>query len=243
MDYYNPVIQMCEKQKTNNAKKSAAYEMKQSRNATMDVLRITAMLFIVIHHLTINNIGLTEIQYGIDAAKYGQYYANAFIDCFAIIGVNLFFLLSGYFGLKFKIGKILPLIIKVYVYWTVCALIGFAAGLVTFKSVLDGIVYCLSALGKYWFVLAYIVVFLLCPLLNTFTESLKPVLVKYFVFISLLLCCGVGFAADYVFPVMGTNNGYSPVWACIVYVYGRFLKLYGNKLKKSVPFWTVITEA
>lgn len=234
---------MQEIQTINGAGECAEYKGKPARNATMDVLRVIAMLFIVVHHLTVNNIGLTEIQEFIDGAKYCRYCINAFIDCFTIIGVNLFFLLSGYFGLRLRTGRILPLIIKVYFYFTACAVIGYAAGLIEFKSLSDGIVYCLSAPGKYWFVLAYIAVFLLSPLLNVFTESLKPAEVKYFVFASLLFCCAVGFAADYVFPVTGTNNGYSPVWAAIVYAYGRLINLHGARLKKSAAFWTAFYVA
>lgn len=125
------------------------------------MLRIIAMLFIVLHHLTINNIGLSAIETHIDPSLTSQYLGTSFLDCFFIIGVNVFFLLSGYFGIKLKLGKIFRLLFKLYVFWILSALIAQAAGVSDFESWTDCIIKCLISPSEYWFVLAYIA---LCPL-------------------------------------------------------------------------------
>ena len=93
------------------------------------------MLFIVLHHLTINNIGLSAIETHIDPSLTSQYLGTSFLDCFFIIGVNVFFLLSGYFGIKLKLGKIFRLLFKLYVFWILSALYLFTADFQLFASV------------------------------------------------------------------------------------------------------------
>lgn len=209
------------------------------RNAMLDLLRIVAMFFIVVHHLLITDIGLTNIQTGIDASLKATYLSSAFLDCFSIIGVNLFFLISGYFSVKLQPKKILLLLIKVYIYWIIATLLAMAFKIVTFKSFLDGLKFCLSGVSEYWFICVYILLCLVAPALNAIAKLVVEKNVeKYFVFITVLFFCIIGFVADYIRPVMGTNNGYSIIWASIPYLYGRILKLRGDNMKKAKPlFW------
>lgn len=209
----------------------------RKRNALFDVLRIIAMLFIVLHHLTINNIGLSAIETHIDPSLISQYLGTSFLDCFFIIGVNVFFLLSGYFGIKLKLGKIFRLLFKLYVFWILSALIAQAAGVSDFESWTDCIIKCLISPSEYWFVLAYIALCLLSPVLNLLAEKLNSKGAFYFVFLSLLFCCVIGFIADYYYPIMGTNKGYSPLWAAIVYLYGRLMKIHRFGANRSSAFW------
>ena len=214
---------------------------KKQRNAMLDVVRILAMLFIVIHHLTINNIGLSDIENGVAASLIPQYLGTSFIDVFVIIGVNVFFLISGYFSIKLKPRKILLLLFKVYIYWILSVLIGMASGLIKFAGVLDGLKYCVIAVSKYWFILIYMMLCLFAPALNEIAKLIvgKRGGVKYFVFISTVFFCVIGFVADYFYPIMGTNNGYSVIWAAVPYLYGRIIFFKKDELKNKPVFWFI----
>lgn len=214
---------------------------KAPRNAMLDLLRIVAMFFIVLHHLTITDIGLTDMQTGIGALR-ATYLSSAAVDCFVIIGVNLFFLISGYFSVKLQPRKILLLLIKVYIYWIISVLLAMAFGLVKFESVWKGILYCLSGVSEYWFICVYVLLLLFSPALNAIAKLVaEKRATKYFVFITVLFFCIIGFVADYIRPVMGTNSGYSIIWASMPYLYGRLIKLKDGSLKKRKPiFWLAI---
>lgn len=208
----------------------------------LDIVRILAMLFIVIHHLTINNIGLSAIETTLTpftSPQLSQYLATSFVDVFVIIGVNLFFLISGYFSIKLKPRKILLLLFKVYIYWILSVLIGLASGLISFDGVLDGLKYCVIAVSKYWFILIYMMLCLFAPALNEIAKLIvsKRGGVKYFVFISTVFFCIIGFVADYFYPIMGTNNGYSVIWASIPYLYGRIIYYKKDTLRDKPSFW------
>lgn len=215
---------------------------KTQRNAVLDIVRILAMLFIVLHHLTINNIGLSEIENGVNMQLLPQYLSTSFVDVFFIIGVNLFFLISGYFSIKLKPRKILILMFKVYIYWILSVLIGMACGLISFSSALEGVKYCVIAISKYWFILIYMMLCLFAPALNAIAELIvkkRGEGVAFFVFISTLFFCVIGFVADYFYPIMGTNNGYSVIWASVPYLYGRIIYFKKDALKNSSLFWFV----
>ena len=103
----------------------------RERNVNLDLLKVFAVLFIVIHHLTINNIGVDGVTFSFiaDGAIPGgaltTVLVSEFIDAFVIIGVNIFFLISGYFSIHFKLSKVFSLLVKVYVYFCVGELIAY----------------------------------------------------------------------------------------------------------------------
>lgn len=215
--------------------------VKPKRNATMDLLRIFAMFFIVVHHLTINNIGLSVIETGVDMNFLGQYLGTSFVDCFVIIGVNIFFMLSGFFGINFKPRKIFSLVFKVYVYWIIAGAIAMAIGIVPADNAWGVVKFFVIGISKYWFVLMYLLLMIFAPALNVIAVEIvkRKGGVGYFVFLTTLFFLVVGFVADYFYPILGTNRGYSVIWAAVPYLYGRIVALKGDKLKKSPAFWAV----
>ena len=57
------------------------------RNSNIELLRIIAMTFIVIWHISVH-------------AQKGELNSHNYIVAFCTTGVNLFILISGYFGIK-----------------------------------------------------------------------------------------------------------------------------------------------
>lgn len=217
--------------------------IRRERNVILDLLRIFAILFIVFHHFVINNIGTGGIVFSsVETADISSeflplFLGSEFIDCFLIIGVNLFFLLSGYFSIKLKPAKIIALLLKTYVYFVVGELIAFAAGYSAYDTFSDAAVACVLAPSKYWFILVYFALCVIAPLLNTFAEKLRGKNITLFVFASVLMCCFIGFISDYWTSYIGTKDGYAPLWAAVVYVYGRLIAIHGFGKSRKPAFW------
>ena len=215
----------------------------KNRNTAMDGLRIFAMFCSVGLHLIQSNLGLKQIESGRIPAF--QYIPMSFFNNVFMIGVNLFFLLSGYFKINFRPSKILSLVFKVYFYFLISQLIAYVTGIYEPYSVSDFFLMFLAAISKYWFVVVYILLSIISPLLNSFAQSLKKAEVKYFIFVSSAFFILGGFVADIFYPYFGTGEGFLPLWAWIVYLYGRFIRIYWQEIKIKTRslylIWVVTT--
>lgn len=213
------------------------------RNSTMDILRIVAMFFIVIDHLATVSLGrLEDVEFFVEAAMIPQHLVSSLIVCFVVGGVNLFFLLSGYFKIDLKPGKALYMVLKLYVYWVIGTLLAIACGFKEFASAWEAVKFMVIGISKYWFVLIYLLLMICAPLLNALADKLFDGDGKcgYFVFVTLLFFAVIGFIADYFYPIMGTNGGYSVIWAGTVYMYGRLIRKKEDKLKKNAPKYLLL---
>ena len=102
--------------------------MQRERQNNIELCRVCVMLFIVIHHCIVSGLGLNEtLNDG------GENFSSATIclivmNAFVIVSVNVFFLISGYFGIKLRTQKIKKLLEEVLFYsvaiYAVCVLLG-----------------------------------------------------------------------------------------------------------------------
>ena len=200
----------------------------KERSASLDYLRVIAMLFIVCHHCIINDFGLYDILLDTNAiARISDVAVLALGNSCVIIGVNIFFLLSGYFGIKFRWEKLVSIVIKTYVvYWIIC-IVGVITGYLEID--IDFIKHIIDPLDFYWFIITYILLYLSSPLLNMIREQITlEGAKKYFVGIC-IICFGYGFLID---GKLNINNGYSLLMAMILYILGWDIKkvAYKNKV-------------
>lgn len=209
------------------------------RKINFEVLRIVAMLLIIIHHCTINGLGLAEVN-SIDKlnTNHFKYSILSFIECFSIVGVNLFFLLSGYFGIKFKFKKVIILLLNLYFYSTIIRIIGLLLGSVSFNfTTLKEILFPLSI---YWFILVYILLMIISPYLNILIENMNYKLYKLFI-ITIICIFGI-FSFVYNSKYIGANGGYSLLSAAYLYVIGGGLKKFSiNENKNKYLFLYCLT--
>lgn len=101
--------------------------IEKRRNCNIELLRVVAIIFIITHHCVINGYGL---QSGLLANTLGknELYYLSIINSFVIIGVNIFFLISGYYGIRFSIKKFTTLVVNLYIYNFVLYVIAFIGG-------------------------------------------------------------------------------------------------------------------
>ena len=107
------------------------------------------------------------------------------IEAFAIVCVNSFVLLSGWFGINFHIKSLCNLLFQ-------CAF--FLIGIYTFTILIgieplsiSGIKRCLMLTNNVWFVKCYLGMFIMAPILNAFVEktdkrTFSTVLLSFFIF-------------------------------------------------------------
>ncbi len=144
-------------------------QVKEERNVSLDLLRIIAMFMIMTAHFlgwggAVNKLTTSDKNYFIIMPIY----------FLCQIGNTLFFLLAGFFAKKPKIGKALFIQRKTCFYSFLIALIVFIVGVnpdvglgYTIKSFFPVI------FNKYWFVSAYLVLYVLSFLLIPGLESLS----------------------------------------------------------------------
>lgn len=154
----------------------------------------------------------------------------------AIVAVNVFVMISGWFSIKPKTKGITSFLFQVAFLKLLSFCFLVLAGLLALNkaSIVD-----LLMLKPYtgWFIKTYILLYILTPVLNTFMENTnrqvyKKVLFFYFVFIFLL-----GWFKDITGYMMG---GYSISMFVGLYLLARYVKVYSpswSKLSKQKDFF------
>lgn len=199
---------------------------RKMRMANIELLRILAMMMVVmLHYLS---------KGGVLPAMTGQLTVNGYLahvlETFSIVAVNVYMLISGFFLVEsgFKCKRLIQLLCQVLFYSLLVPLVMMAAGLlpageVTVYSLLQ---YILPAeMVHYWFVTAYVIMYLFSPVLNTAVKHMKRRQLQYTI-ILLLLFLSVNKS---ILPVRLEidNLGYDGLWFMCVYLVAAYMRLYG----------------
>ena len=192
----------------------------RERNYAIDLVRIAAMFFIILgHFLIFRENGLEAASFGSTPVHTDGDYFGLILLGFAIIGTNLFFLITGYFGSKLKLSKILSLILITYFWGGIVQVILLASGRITLTVLVHTLI---RLLDRYWFMEVYLVLVLASPLLNAFLKGTTLKQKITLVIVWFLVLCVYGFAHDCT--RIGLANGFSFVWAAFMYVVGNVIR-------------------
>ena len=180
-----------------------------SRNSSIELLRIIVMFMILLLHANFLTFGPPE-----------DYSMRSFMRCLAeactITPVNIFILITGFFGVSFSLKKVMGLVYQVLFCVVPISLLLMACHVVPFD--LDYLDF-----RRYWFINAYIGLLILAPMLNAAVERMSrktfsTFLISFYVlaFLDALIC------------IFGINisQGYSLIWFVFLYMLGRYLGLY-----------------
>lgn len=191
------------------------------RDSNMELYRILAMVFVMLFHAS-GEIDL--LNKNVDASPIEStnitWFTAATFTC-----VNMFVLLSGWYGIKARFEKLLSFLFQVLffsflVYFTTCALFDEVA----FKwSYIARIV----TTDMYWFVPVYLLLYIVSPALNTFiTQSTRR---QYQLVLGgmLLMQCIFGWLNT---QDEGYKDGCSPISFIILYLLGGYLRRFPDNL-------------
>lgn len=202
--------------------------MKKIRESNFELMRIISMFLIIIWHIlihgnVINNCANPGVKVFLEISMF-----------FILIHVNSFVILTGYFqsASSFKKEKLIKLVVQVITYSSIITLIGLNMGwdgdfrrITIFNSFLP------SVLGNYWFIVAYLIVYIFSDYINKFIHSLSKPEYKKLLFIGFLIFSVIPFVSG---MKLLYNDGYNFYSFIYLYMVGGYLRMY--PLKESYHF-------
>ncbi len=204
----------------------------KERNSNIELLRIIAMFMILGLHVNMLALGLPE-QIDLKESPISSF-TRIFFEQLCIIGVNIFVLISGWFGINFKTKGLYNFLFQ-SLFFSIVLFIPFAIS----GSIDVNKINILSAFllykNAYWFVWAYLILYILSPALNSFVEYAdkkiyKKVLVLFFIVQTIV----------FVFTSCGFfyNGGYDPLFFIGLYLLMRYIRKHCIEFNK---FYLLLT--
>ncbi len=201
---------------------SPADSVKKRRDSNMELLRIVAMLLVCVVHANFR--ALPVPTYEEVYTNVSSYILRYFTESISIICVNLFVLLSGWYGLQLKLGRLKELILQVLFFSLLGAVIYYAMHPYefSFKEAISNIL--LSGRWDYWFVKSYLGLYIFAPVLNAFVayadkKQYQTVLIVFFMFQTI-------YAFIFWDGASYLQNGYSALSFMGLYLLARYVRLY-----------------
>ena len=193
--------------------------MKHERSSNFELLRLLCIFGILVMHTFA----------GIDtAASPGNMLANVFANSLFNTGVTCFILLSGYFGIRFDLKKLIGLDLMV-IFFTLLGTV--ALGDFGSKDLIKSCIPVLSR--RYWFITCYFVLCILAPFLNQVAELLEREHFRRLLLLLLLVFSLIPTLTTY--DVM-QDAGKGLAHFVMIYLLGRYLARYhtGHCSKKRL---------
>lgn len=193
----------------------------QNRNSSFELLRLILMFLIIIHHGIVHGLKLGALS--------PDWHTELFIhpndmlwccllNCFCIPAVNVFVLISGYFGIKPTRNKFIKLLVATFLYTFVFSSLPFLI-LGKYQTALTSCLRFLSTTA-YWFIRDYLFLMCFAPLLNMYCEQSSKRNFQLVLFAMMLFTCYFGF----LWRVLENVNGYTLFQFVFMYCIGRYLK-------------------
>ena len=190
------------------------------RESKFELLRLLSMLMVLnLHSFHGYDYG-SGIMQGLDW----------FRESTSICAVNVFIMISGYFGIKWKFRSFFNLIFQLLFYSF--AVYGVCVALGIFSFEMSSFLSCFKATNSSWgFITCYLGIYLMAPLLNTFVQQSSSR--ELFIY---LLCLFMG--CNFLIPAYGGILNYF-----LVYLIGGWMKksqaVQTFKLPAVKCYWTV----
>ena len=194
------------------------------RNSSIELYRIIAMLFVVIVHCNgwlVGGLPGDFDETNISAFRISQ----ATIQAITCTCVNMFLLISGYFGLKLKLKSILNiymLLISISIPFYLLSV--YLGGTFSIRQFLSRFM-AFSRSG--YFVECYLLLMFFSPVLNAFIDKLGKKILLW-----VLLFWGIEIYFEFYLhdKDLGFMGGYSFIHFMLIYMIGRTLYLYKEQL-------------
>lgn len=189
----------------------------------MELFRILAMFFVLVVHVDFYALGTPDRKLFLDNST--LFLGQIFFESLAIGCVNMFILLSGWFGIRPSKKGFLNLLFQGLFFSVGIYVVMSCLGKTNFsiQGVSKGILNCFWLPNTNWFIKAYFVLYILSPVLNSFIENANRKKVEYFLlaFFSFQTLYGWLFSG-----VQSFMRGYSPLSFIGLYILARYCKLY-----------------
>ena len=190
------------------------------RQSNMELLRLVAMMMILVMHMDYGAFGLPTAE-SVENAPITTF-GRIFVEHLCLVAVNVYVLISGWFGIRPKMKSFVRLMLQVAMYSIIITGAFLLLGKTTFKI---GYVTDMLIIGKqYWFVVSYLLLYLVSPILNTFVEHSSKREFQWM----LLVFFGFQFVYSWIFGLEEFAGGYSALSFMGLYLLARYVKIYDN---------------
>lgn len=190
------------------------------RESNIELLRSIAMLMILLLHANFVALPYPTTE-ELELTPFLQI-SRYFLESLCIVSVSVFVYISGWFRVKTKIKSISNFLFQVFFFWGVGYAILLAIGIADLSII--GILHGLAIRHYDWFVKAYLFLFILAPILNTYIDNTSEKIQRYIIlsfFITEFIYCWLGGARFFI-------GGYSPLMFIGYYLLAQYVKQYIN---------------
>lgn len=193
----------------------------KERNGSLDFLKCLCMLFVVMIHLTGHSGYLSALTE--DTIVY--YFAN-YLASLIKVAVPVFVLITGYFGISFKLEKVVTMEITLLFYSLFTCVIALIIKGPEIEHTITSVLKTILPFSykSWWFATNYIVLLFFAPYVNGLVQSLDQK--KH---ISLIMLCFLLFnvISSFSLDPIDTTLGYGFVNFIFLYLIGRYIRMYG----------------
>jgi surface polysaccharide O-acyltransferase-like enzyme len=199
----------------------------------MELLRCVAMMMVVVLHYLGKGGILADLS---ETGNTGYGMAAWVLECFAIVAVNSYMLLSGYFAKKaeFKLSRLVRLYVQVWLYSVVIGFLAYFIGIYPAEEFSVHYVLTLIfpiTMGHYWFMSAYVLMYILIPLLGAGLRSMNRKQMQAAIILLLLFNC----ILKSVIPARLEMDaqGYDCLWYLCMFVIGLYISRFGAQITRA----------
>lgn len=199
--------------------------MRSKRNANIELLRLLSMLMVMTLHCLAWSGALYQQQGTADLLYWG-------LEALCVPAVNCFVLISGYFLVKtpFRVAKLLQIAGAVWSYAFLCSLLAaiLSGEALSARSVLMMLFPLITK--RYWFINAYLALYLLSPFLNRLILSLSK---RQMTALTAVLCA-ILILRPTLFPrawAQDQSAGLSVFFFTALYLIAAWIRLYYRPAK------------
>lgn len=200
------------------------------RDSNMELLRIFTMFLVMIFHIDFISLNGTN---HIDPSNNPiSSFIRITLALASFTCVDIFVLLSGWYGIKFKTSKLLAFIFQI-LFFSILSYTCFAI----FGKTNNKLFLHIFFLDAYWFIPTYLALYFFSPILNIYVDKCtKANLQRTLILLFIAQIC-YGWISQ---QERGYNEGCSPISFIILYLTARYLKLYPSSLTKMKKRWDAL---
>lgn len=201
-------------------------EKSATRESNIELLRIVVMLFVLIQHANFLGVGAPSQE--ACAGSPLDSFVRFLIQGLTIVAVNVFVIISGWFGIKPSLEKLLSFLFQVFFFTLgIPVVYGLFTGWdhISASTIIKG----LLITKGFWFIKSYMLLFILSPVLNSFSEkaSKREFLTVILGFLAFQTIYGWSDSApEFAY-------GYSTLSFAWLYLTARFLRKFPLKISHS----------
>ena len=203
---------------------------RSQRNSSIELYRIIATFAVLIVHFNGWFVGDWPLpDYDINNPTLFRT-CQMTISAVSVICVNMFIIISGYFGIRLKFSSIVKLCVYLGLIYIPLCFLKFVADREFSMAVLIERSLVISYAG--YFIQCYFMLMIVSPVLNSFIDKYGRDILKWvlvFWFLEFWFSCVTNVEE------LGYNRGYSVIHFVLMYMIARCIRLYEDDLRKVRP--------